>query len=170
MNEIGPLTNSLVGPPCKHNRVVYHLASFLAVPALLFFLISCQEDNALKKVCTDPIGSEDVTMQNNTQFCPREEQNGCFRTQLGATTQIFQAINYSGKLLGMIVDVGAIACLGEIIVKPSTGYVYSANIVVKHGYIIKLPDGTFCRLFVDSVAKSSAGAVTKIFVTWQYSF
>jgi hypothetical protein len=70
----------------------------------------------------------------------------------------------------MIVDVGSITCLGDITVKPLSGYVYSTDIIVKHGYVIKLPDGTFCRFFVDSVTKSSTGAVTKIFVTWQYSF
>jgi hypothetical protein len=171
MNEVGPLTNFGISSPRRTHRNGFCAALFSLFILLSFSLfISCQKDSTLEKVCADPIGSQDVTMGNNTQFCPLEGQNGCFKTQFGSTTQVFQAINYSGKLLGMITDVGVVTCLGQVTVKPATGYVYTIDVVAKHGYIIKLPDGTFGRLFVDSVTKSSSGAVTKIYVTWQYSF
>ncbi|MEJ0056640.1 MAG: hypothetical protein WDN75_13895 [Bacteroidota bacterium] len=98
MNEVRPLTNPRVASARQSNLVNYRIA--LLPVALLFFLISCKEDTTLKKVCTDPIGSEDVTMQNNTQFCPREEQNGCFKVQLGGTTQIFPGDKLFGEAFG----------------------------------------------------------------------
>ena len=133
-------------------------------------LISCQEDSKLKNVCADPIGSRDVFMKDNTLFCFKESMNGCFITEFTATTQVFKAVNYSGKLLGMIIDVGPVSCLGAVKIKPATGFVYTVNAVEKHGYVIKLPDNTYGRFFVDSWTKSSTGAISQIRITWQFSF
>ncbi len=170
MNWVEPLANT-TKLRCKSDLNNRRIISFsLYSIAFLFFVISCQEDSTLKNVCADPIGSQDVTMQTNTQFCPKEGQNGCFITKFGSTTQVFQAINYTGKLLGMIVDVGPVTCLGQVTAKPVSGYAYVVDVVAKHGYVIMLPDGTYGRFFVDTVVKSSTGSVTKIYVTWQYAF
>jgi hypothetical protein len=109
-------------------------------------------------------------MQQNTQFCFKPELNGCFRSQLTGTPPYFQAVNFTGKLLGMIVDIGPVKCLGQVTYKPVEGYLYVVQIVEKHGYVVRLPDNTYGRLFVDSWTKSPTGTVSKIYVTWQYAF
>jgi predicted homoserine dehydrogenase-like protein len=145
---------------------------------LLFILtlvvLSCQEETALKNVCADPLGAEDITLENNDQFCYKEGFNACFVMQFTTTSQVIKAVDntsiYPGTMIAMIIDVGAVSCLGDVTGKPTSGFVASAEALEKHGYVVKLPDNTYGRLFVDSWTKSSSGVVSEINITWQYAF
>ncbi len=50
----------------------------------------------------------------------------------------------------MIATVGAVNGLGNITTKPTSGWVGSGQMLPEkgYGYVIKLADGTYCRLFV----------------------
>ncbi|HQQ95661.1 MAG TPA: hypothetical protein PLX35_00285 [Cyclobacteriaceae bacterium] len=135
---------------------------------LVLFLIACKEDSSLTSVCTDPIGTQDVTMKNNTQFCFKEGLNGCFITTLNATTLTFSVYPISGKQPANIVDIGPVKCLGQVNKKPTTGYSSSVNVVAGHGYVVLLPDNTYGRCYVASV--SSSGGAPLLYVSWQYAF
>jgi hypothetical protein len=137
-------------------------------------LLSCQKDATLEKVCVDPLGSQDIYLTNNTLICFREGHNACFlmrTTSTGATltAQDYNKI-YPGTMIGMIADMGFVSCLGDVSTKPTTGIFYGFTLQLNHGYVIKLPDDTYGRLFVDSWVKSSADLITEVHVTWQYSF
>jgi hypothetical protein len=139
-------------------------------------LLSCQKDVSLENVCADPVGSEDIVMKNNTLICFKEKFNACFRMQLTPTSQILIAVNYTsvypGTMIGMMADAGSARCLGDIKTKSlvASDYYYGFNIVPNRCYVVKLPDNTYGRLYVDSWVKSSSGAVTEVHITWQYSF
>lgn len=141
---------------------------------LLLLVLSCQEDPNLVAVCTDPIGSKNITTKNNGIFCFKDGFNGCFSTPLTASETSIWAIDYNslypGTMIAMIVDAGQVTCLGQVTTKPSTGYVYKVAAKLKHGYVIKLPDNTYGRLFVDSWTVNSSGVVTELKITFQYSF
>ena len=135
---------------------------------LVLFLIACKDDTSLTSVCTDPIGTQDVTMKNGTLFCFKEGQNGCFYATLNATTMTFSVYPISGKQPASIIDIGPVKCLGQVNRKPATGFSTSANVVAGHGYVALLPDNTYGRCYVASI--SSSGGVPLLYVSWQYSF
>ena len=128
----------------------------------------------MKNVCADPMGSQDNTYKNNNILCFKEKFNACFVMQFSATSQVIRAVDYNsifpGTMIGMIADVGAVRCLGDIKLQPAATFFYGVNAVEKHGYLVKLPDNTYGRIFVDSWVKPSSGAVSEIHITWQYSF
>ncbi|MBS1544794.1 MAG: hypothetical protein JST14_14245 [Bacteroidetes bacterium] len=141
---------------------------------LLILVLSCQEDPNLVTVCTDPIGSKNITTKNNGIFCFKDVMSGCFVTPLTASDRSLWAIDYTGtypnSMVAMIADAGQIKCLGEVKVKPTTGYVYKIEAKLKHGYVVLLPDNTYGRLFIDSWTVNASGVVTELNITYQYSF
>jgi hypothetical protein len=136
--------------------------------ALVLFLIACKEDTSLTSVCTDPIGTQDVTMKNGTLFCFKEGQNGCFYSTLNTTSLTFSVYPISGKLPASIIDIGPVKCLGQINKKPAIGYSSSVAVVAGHGYVALLPDNTYGRCYVASI--SSSGGAPMLYVSWQYAF
>ena len=153
------------------------LSTWFLVRLLILSLVtclSCQEDTTLKNVCADPLGAEDIKLKNNDLLCYKEGYSACFIMQFTTTSQVIQAVDYTsvypGTMIGMIVDLGAVNCLGEVTSKPTSGFSFGVNAIEKHGYVVKLPDDTYGRLFVDSWTKSSTGAVSEINITWQYAF
>lgn len=147
------------------------------VGLLIFSLaatLSCQEDSTLKNVCADPLGAEDIALKNNGLLCYKEGYSACFIMQFTTTSQVIRAVDYTsiypGTMIGIIIDQGPASCLGEVVSKPTSGFLYGVNAVEKHGYVVKLPDNSYGRLFVDSWTKSSTGAVFEINITWQYAF
>lgn len=155
---ITPANQSISGPVC--------LLFFVG----LFFLISCKEEAALFPHCTDPLGSENKVYKNGNVFCYKENYHGCFTLEMTTSTPVIRAVNFTGKELGMIIDVGEVKCLSDVKVKPVSGYVYALNAVLGHGYIVKLPDGTYGRFFIDSWRKSTTNVVMEMNITRQYSF
>lgn len=154
----------------------------------LILFVSCQEDPNLKNVCVDPIGTAEISLPaatiNNTGnytlsnvFCfskDSKDRNACFVVMSSTTSTILWAINFTSvipsSLIGKIVDAGQFRCLGDVNVKPTAGYIYQVEARLHHGYVVQIPDGTYGRIFVDSWVLDSSGRVTKINLTWQYSF
>ncbi|HWA35178.1 MAG TPA: hypothetical protein VG737_13655 [Cyclobacteriaceae bacterium] len=141
---------------------------------MVALLLSCQKDASLENVCADPIGSEDIVMKNNTQICFKEKFNACFRMHLTDTANYILAVNYNsiypGTMIGMMTDGGSVRCLGDVDTKPTSQYYLGYYIELNRGYVVKLPDDTYGRIYIDSWIKNSAGRVTEVHVTWQYSY
>jgi hypothetical protein len=148
------------------------LRVFLRAPkktlVFVLLLIACKEDTSLSSVCTDPIGTQDVTMKNNTEFCFKEGQNGCFFTTLNSTTLTFSIFPISGKQPAGIIDIGPVKCLGQVNTKPATGYSSTIAVASGHGYVVLLPDKTYGRCYVASI--SSSGGAPLLYVSWQYAY
>ena len=136
--------------------------------------LSCTEDPALKNVCADPLGTADMTLTHDEQFCFKEGFNACFVLKFAAASQLIQAVDYTsqhpGTMVGMITDIGAVSCLGAVFSKPTNGFLSEVSAVENHGYVVKLPDNTYGRLFIHSWTKASSGAVSEIHITWQYAY
>lgn len=146
--------------------VVPRLITFI----FLFSMIGCEGDSTLSPYCTDPLGSDNKSYKNGNIFCYKESYNGCFTLEMTTANPIIRVVNYTGKELAMIIDIGAVKCLSEVKIKPASGYVYALNAVLGHGYVIKLPDGTYGRFFIDSWLKSNTNVVVEMNITRQYSF
>ncbi len=67
------------------------------------------------------------------------------------------------------IDVGEVKCLREVTDKPTSGWVFGILVELHHGYVIKMEDGTYGRLFIDSWKKSGS-QVTEVNITRQYAF
>jgi len=145
------------------------VASWLILFTFMFFQISCESDSALD-FCADPLGSDNNSYQNGNVFCYKENFNSCLMLELNTTKAAIRAVNYVGKELAQIQDIGPVKCLSEVKTKPASGYVNTVNALLGHGYVIKLSDGTYGRFFIDSWAKSSTGAVVEVNIIRQYSF
>jgi hypothetical protein len=145
-------------------------SSWVLILMLLFFQISCETDSVVSEFCADPLGSDNLIYKNGNVFCFKNDFNGCFTLDLTTTKTFIRAVNYVGKELAMIQDMGQVKCLSEVNTKPASGYVYTVNALLNHGYSIKLPDGTYGRLFIDSWTKSASGVVLEINITRQYSY
>lgn len=144
--------------------------SWLIIFTCLLFLGSCETESVPLDFCADPLGSDNNTHQNGNVFCYKESFNGCFTIELSTTKTVIRAVNFAGKELAVIIDIGVVKCLSEVKIKPASGYVYSLNALLGHGYVIKLPDGTYGRFFIDSWQKSNTNGVVEINITRQYSF
>ena len=74
-------------------------------------------------------------------------------------------------MIGKISEIGTVSCLGDVQEKPSsTDFFYAEYALEGTGFVVMLPDNTYGRIFVDSWGRNSAGAVTELHLTWQYSF
>jgi hypothetical protein len=69
-----------------------------------------------------------------------------------------------------ITDVGIVTCLGQVTIKPLTGYVVNVAAVLGHGYVVMLGDSTYARMYCDSWVQNTSGGVIGVMVTWQYPF
>jgi hypothetical protein len=141
-------------------------------------------DQAPTKTCSDPLGSQSITINNNTKnynnsfFCFKGETvtngdtclyNYCFRLFSSASPQIIWSTYFKGCSYGTITDVGLITCLGEVVHKPASGYAYAVNPLLHHGYVVHFPDSTYGRFFIDSWVKESS-EVTVMNIVRQYPF
>jgi len=71
----------------------------------------------------------------------------------------------------VIATVGTVNGLGNITTKPNSGWVTSTAPEVGYGYVIKLADGTFCRLYVmEEIPFASGYGIYAIRVKYQYPF
>lgn len=143
---------------------------WLIIFTLSAFQYSCETDSVVSEFCTDPLGSDNLIYKNGNVFCFKKDLNGCFALELTATKTVVRAVNYVGRELAVIQDIGQVKCLSQVKEKPTSGYVYTVNALLNHGYSIKLPDGTYGRFFIDSWMKSTTGTVLEINITRQYSY
>ncbi len=115
-----------------------------------------------------------MTLANDDQFCFKVEYSACFILKLTAPSQVILAVDYTsqhpGTMIGMITDLGAVSCLGAVISKPTTGFLSEVIAIENHGYVVKLADSTYGRLFIHSLTKSANGEVSEIHATWQYAY
>ena len=146
-----------------------HLANTMLVICLGLVILSCDKTN-LDDLCADPIGSEGITLRDSSFFCFTESFDGCFITSISQDQIEVTAISLLDSQPGTIVDIGTINCLGNIASKPSTGYTSGVPLIVDHGYVVRLADGTFGRFYVDSFDPPTGSAVDEVNIIWQYSF
>ena len=129
---------------------------------LLLFLSSC-EDN-IENTCADPIGSEDRSLNDESIICFKDDFNDCFQIHYSSTVKEIRSVAISGGEQATILDAGSLNCLGEVTTKPLTGFTPAVDIELHHGYVVKLPDNTYGRFYIDSSESNG------INITWQYSF
>ncbi|MEX2233773.1 MAG: hypothetical protein WD824_16530 [Cyclobacteriaceae bacterium] len=130
---------------------------------LLLFLSSCS-DNPIENSCADPIGSEDKSLSDESIICFKDDFNNCFQLSYSSSLKEIRSVIISGGEEASILDAGELSCLGEVTAKPLTGFSPAVGLVEHHGYVVKLPDNTYGRLYVDSDESNG------INITWQYSF
>jgi len=157
--------------------------------ALFYFIFSsCAE---IPKTCSDPLGSENYTIQicRGAQnlfpcyFCFKGQTvsgsdtckyNYCYEfyaPDASAAGQI-RSLYFNGcssTSSGSIADLGEVSCLGAVNYKPQTGYVYTLTPKVNHGYVMAFQDGTYGRFYIDSI-ESQAGQIKIIHMIRQYPF
>lgn len=75
----------------------------------------------------------------------------------------------NGNAVASIFDAGEVECLSKVTVKPSSGWVYATTAELHHGYIIRMEDGTYGRLYIDSW-KLSGGLVSEVNIKRQYAY
>lgn len=154
----------------------------LVVVVFLFFQCTDQTQN---NVCADPLGSQNVTINssdvyyNNCFFCfkagvttPTDtcRYNNCFQFYYSSSGQTIRSIYFETICTyGTLVDVGPVNCLGEVVQKPASGFVYSLAPKLKHGYVVAFPDNTYGRFFIDSW-ETQSGEITSLNIIRQYPF
>ncbi|MFC2124877.1 hypothetical protein ACFLU5_08705 [Bacteroidota bacterium] len=147
---------------------------FKGVIYIIFFLspvlTDCTESE-INNPCADPIGSDDMVLEDENVFCFMESVNGCFQIIWHDSSIEIISLNLTDKIRGRIVDIGEVNCLGDVITKPESGYMDSVMVQEHHGYVVKFPDETFGRIYIDSFVESLASDdIVSIRTTWQYTF
>lgn len=140
----------------------------------LFFCfgLSCSND-PLPIVCVDPLGTDNIRVKRNQVFCftlpiTKCNYNGCFWLTPDLPQEI-RAYNWQPDcILGEIADVGIVKCLSEV-KKPTLGFGATVTPALHHGYVIRFPDSTYGRFFLDSWIQHS-GYIDSMYVTRHYPF
>lgn len=151
----------------------YHLIPRYIINIIIYLFLSltgCTESD-INNTCADPIGSDDMVLEDESVFCFMEGVNGCFQVRWqNSSIQIFH-LNLPDKIQGKIIDIGEVSCLGEVVSKPVDGYMDTVTVMEHHGYVVKFPDETYGRIYVDSFVESlSSDDIVSIRTTWQYTF
>ena len=137
----------------------------------LFLVFTDCTESDINNICADPIGSDDMELEDESVFCFMESVNGCFQIKWQDSSIEIISLNLQDKIQGEIVDIGEVNCLGEVISKPENGYKDTVVVLEHHGYVVKFPDGTYGRLYIDSFVESlSSDDVVGIRTVWQYTF
>jgi hypothetical protein len=128
-------------------------------------LSSCSEE--LPDYCADPLGSDTKTYNNQSVMCFKEDFNGCFVMDFNTTPKI-RAVQISNGEVATIADAGEISCLNSL-TGVSMTYSYEAVVAEHHGYVVKFPDGTVGRIFIESIT-TVGSKFDQINVLRQYPF
>jgi len=144
-----------------------------AITYLFLFLcfgLSCSND-PLPSACADPLGTDHIKVNRNQTFCFTVPvtgctYNGCFwlTYNLPQTLSAYQW--QSACTYGEIADVGVVKCIGEI-KKTSSGFTNAVFPTLHHGYLIRFPDSTYGRFFIDSWIQRS-GHIDSMYIARQY--
>jgi hypothetical protein len=154
-----------------------------SVIAVICWCMGCADPTSTK-TCSDPLGSQNITINNNVKnynnsfFCFKGETvtngdtclyNYCFRLYSSTSPQIIWSSYFTGCSYGTIADIGLVACLSDVTHKPTSGYTYAVRPSLNHGYVVHFPDSTYGRFFIDSWVKESS-EVTVMNIVRQYPF
>ena len=131
-------------------------------------LCTCSNEE-INLTCPDPLGTDAITLGHEKFTCFQEGINGCFWFHLDVTPPVLQSVYVTGHSIAMIIDVGEFTCLGEVTQKPTTGFVFAVEAKVNHGYVVRMEDGTYGRMFIDSLVKSG-NQIIEVNVKRQYAF
>ncbi len=149
----------------KRNFLIISLVLGMAI------LISSCADEGINITCADPIGSAGIRIKDNSIVCFSDSFDGCFIFNVSGSSVNISSISLLEGVVGSIIDIGNVDCLGGIDIKPSSGYSQSVPIFINHGYVAQLADTTFGRLYVDSFVEPSVNNDTlKVNITWQYAY
>ena len=136
----------------------------------LVFVAGCEQED---KVPPDPEGTIMFTMRNNGILINsyNNEQRGTgigFVAGTGCWVAMTSANNFLCQFCS-IASVGKVAGLGNITKIPTNGFVGSTSVAIGYGYVIKLDDGTYARLYViDWTISSTTDGITGAKVKYQY--
>lgn len=139
---------------------------FRPLVVVFAFICSCSEE--LPDYCPDPIGSDYQTYGDESILCFIEDFNGCFLIDLSSTPTI-RSVTIGDGTAASIVDVGARSCIQDVEFV-SAGFSSQVQAVAGHGYVIKIEDGTYAKIFIDSEEKFSSGKVDKLNIVRLYPF
>lgn len=140
--------------------------------------------------CSNPLGTSAQQGGNDDvicfQSCGDDCYHGCLKFKLDATSQTMRAVIVTGIIPGIsrtvstkdcpttgpcvtIADVGKVDCMASFVDKdpPASGYSNSVPLVVGHGYVIKLDDGTYGNIYLDNIANNEFEM--KANILWYYS-
>ena len=132
-------------------------------------LSACTEE-AINLTCADPLGTDGITLKDQQYTCFQDKFNNCvwFRLQFNPP-EIRSVLVVTGNEVASIYDAGEVSCLSNVNVKPTTGFLFATVAKLHHGYVIRMEDGSYARLFIDSW-KMSGNQVTEVNITRQYEF
>ncbi|HYG03684.1 MAG TPA: hypothetical protein VD927_14650 [Chryseosolibacter sp.] len=137
--------------------------------SLAVLSVSCINEHDIGISCADPIGSEDYVTADESWMCFLPDINGCFRIELQTTPQI-RSVYYDDHIYGWIKDVGIKNCLSEITEKPLDEFSYLLPLVEHHGYVVRFPDNSIGRFYIDSFDTDSFGHVTRVNIIRQHNY
>lgn len=145
-------------------------ATIIYLFLFLCFGLSCSND-PLPVACADPLGTDHIRVKRNQTFCFKEPVNGCVYNGCFWLTynspQILSVYQwYPACATGQIADVGEVKCLGQI-KKTTSGFTTTVPVTLHHGYLIRFPDSTYGRFFIDSWAQHS-GYIDSMYIARQY--
>lgn len=148
----------------------WNLAKLIVAICYGLVIFACDNSN-LENLCSDPIGSEGIILRDSSIFCFSRTFDGCFIANFTQNQINVAAISLLNSQEGVIIDVGLFNCLGNIITKPANGYSSKVPLILNHGYVVKLEDGTFGRFYTDSFTELTDSLIdNEVNIIWQYSF
>jgi hypothetical protein len=130
---------------------------------LAFVLLACG-DTIIENDCADPIGSEDRTVGHQSLICFHEDFSNCFEITFSSSAKQIRSVIIDGGGEASIIDTGVVSCLGEVTSKPAEGFASVVDLLPGHGYVVRLHDNSYGRLYVESFTGSLVN------MTWQYAF
>lgn len=136
-----------------------------------FIMDSCTEE-PINETCANPIGSDALTLNIESISCFQQGYKGCFKFKLDGSKVYIQSIYITDTdplEAPLIFDVGVKECLRDVVEHPAANGKYALYITPGYGYSLKMKDGTFGRLFVDSY-KSTGNTVTAVNLFRQYAY
>lgn len=119
--------------------------------------------------CVDPPGTVTIEMSSGSYI---DFLTGSLNTP-GAGSLSFIPLNFTmdnNSNADGVVDVGAVSCLGEVTTQPVSGYTHGVAATPGHGYVLKMKNGSFTRMYADSWVECTGGTICGVLISWQYPF
>lgn len=135
---------------------------------LFLFCIQCVEE---EEPCADPAGTVTTYIDNNTALA---FSTGSVTTcAIAAGNLYFSPFNFAicgNNSVDGIIGVGQVSCLGDVTTKPATGYTSQVAVELGFGYVVKLKNGNYARVYAEDWKTTTSGGVSGVKVKWQYIF
>lgn len=140
---------------------------FLSVVFLV--TLSCDQQD-INITCADPLGTDTESLNDMALSCFQPEFAGCFRFELQGDMPVIRSLYKSTPAdAPYLSDAGEVTCLSEVKKDPAASWSYALYAKLHHGYVIKLSDGTYGRVYIDSWLKNGS-KVSQVNITRQYAF